>query len=344
MYIIDLQTEIPGKGGLMDPRIAKSRFAGALVGFGIGDALGMPAQYLSREQVRTYYGKPLTTFVRAHAGHASDFLPQASYTDETQMMLATAECLIECGRMDPARQAEALLSWYRNTSPHRTPMRANELACKHLAAGKPWTKSGVFSAGCGAAVRMPPLGLFYYRDTEALVRAALDNCTITHTDPRAKSAAAAVAYLIARLVQATPQCSAGNQVLEVADCVQAIDSDMAAMLRWVTQIVHLPPEEALFEIGASSDALEVVPAAVYCLLKHPRHFSNAVLTAVNAGDASDSLGALTGSFVGALTGWEAIPEEWRLEVEDGDVLAAVGERLAVLAESQPVPRQARSVY
>lgn len=302
-----------------------------MVGFGIGDALGMPTQYLSRDQIRTYYGGPITSFVRAHAGHASEFLPKASYTDETQMMLATAECIIECGRMDPARQAEALLSWYHNTLPHRTPMRANELACKHLAAGKPWTKSGVFSAGCGAAVRMPPIGLFYYRDTEALVRAALDNCVITHTDPRARSGAVAVAYLIARLIQSTPQSSPGDQVLEVADCVQGIDPDMAALLRWVTQIAHLPPEEALFEIGTSSDALEVVPAAVYCLLKHPRHFAQAVLIAANAGDASDSIGALAGSFVGTLLGIEGIPAEMHLEVEDGDVLSAIGETLAVRA-------------
>lgn len=290
-----------------------------------------PSSY-SREQIRRHYGGPLNTFARAHDGHASQYLPPASYTDDTQIMLATAECLIECCRMDPARQADALLTWYKQTIPLRTPMRANELACKHLAAGKPWTKSGVFSGGCGAATRMPPVGLVYFRETEALVRAALDDCIITHTDPRAKAASVAVAYLVARLVQSNERTSPGDQVLEVADCVQSIDSDMAALLRWVTQIVHLAPEEALFEIGTSSDSLEVVPAAAYCFLKHPRHYSSAVLTAVNAGDAADSIAALTGSFVGATTGMEAIPMQWRTQIEDGDVLVAIGEQLADIAE------------
>jgi ADP-ribosyl-[dinitrogen reductase] hydrolase len=320
----------------MDPQVLRSRCAGAIVGFAIGDALGMPAQFLSREQITRYYGKPLTTFTRAHEGHASQFLPKGSYTDDTQLMLATAECLVEYGRMEPARQADALLSWYLNTAPHRTPMRANELACKHLAAGKSWTKSGVFSGGCGAAIRMPPVGLIYFRNTEALVKASLDDCVITHTDPRAKAAAVAVAYLIARLVHASEHCSPGDQVLEIADRVHAIDSDMAAMLRWVTQIVHLRPEEALFEIGTSSDSLEVVPAAAYCFLKHPRQFANAVLIAVNAGDAADSVAALTGSFVGALAGLEAIPQPWRDEIEDGDILVAVAEQLASIAERKDV--------
>ncbi len=318
----------------MDSTELVGRFAGTLVGFAVGDALGMPAQFLTRDQICRYYGKPVSGFLKAHPGHASDFLNQGSYTDDTQMMLATAECLIECGKMDPARQADALLSWYANTVPQRTPTRANIRACKHLAAGRGWTKSGVFSSGCGAAVRMAPIGLFFLSQPESLVRAALDDCIITHNEPRARAASVAVAYLVARLVQSTDRCSPGDQVLEIADRIAGIDQDMAAMLRWVTQIVHLPVEEALFEIGTSSDALEAIPAAVYCFLKHPRQYPAAVLTAVNAGDAADSIGALAGSFVGALAGIDAVPKQWRAEVENGDVLAGIGEDLASLAGQQ----------
>jgi ADP-ribosyl-[dinitrogen reductase] hydrolase len=178
---------------------------------------------------------------------------------------------------------------------------------------------------------MPPIGLLYYRDSDALVRAALDACIITHTDPRAKAASVAVAYLIARLVQSNECSSPGDQVLEIADCVHTIDPDMSAMLRWVTQIIRLRPEEALFEIGTSSDALEVVPAAAYCFLKHPRQYANAVLVAANAGDAADSIAALTGSFVGALTGLNSIPQAWRNQIEDGEVLVAIAEQLAAIA-------------
>ncbi len=315
----------------MEFKELKNRCTGSIVGFAVGDALGMPAQFLTRDQIRRYYKKPITQFLQAHAGHASDFLAAGSYTDETQMMLGTAECLIDCGRMDPARQADALLSWYRNTAPHRTPMRANVRACRHLAAGKPWTKSGVFSGGCGAAVRMPPIGLFFHGDQESLCQAALDDCTITHTERRARAASVAVAYLLGRLVGSTPRCSPGDLVQETADRVADLDEDMAAMLRWVLQIVHLEPQEALFEIGTSSDAIETVPAAVYCFLKHPRQFSGAVVAAVNAGDAADSIGALTGSFVGAFAGLESIPGHFVEGVENSDLLKGVGENLAAAA-------------
>lgn len=321
----------------MSQRALTGRFVGAIVGFAVGDALGMPAEFLTRNQIRRYYDKLITDYLRSHPGHASDFLPAGSYTDDTQMMLATAECLIECEKMDAARQADALLSWYLNTVPHRTPMRANLRACKHLSTGRAWTKSGVFSSGCGAAVRMPPLGLFFYDSPEALTRAALEDCMITHTEPRARAASVAVAYLISRLVQATEYCSPGDQVLDTADRVASVDSDIAAMMRWITQITHLSPEEALFEIGTSADAMEAIPAAIYCFLKYPRQFDKAVLAAVNAGDASDSIGALTGSFVGALAGLEAIPKRWRDNVENYDLLLGVGESLAALTLSKPDP-------
>jgi len=314
----------------MDPRELRNRCVGTIVGFAAGDALGMPAEFLSREQIRRYYGKPISGFLKAHPGHASDFLPAGSYTDNTQTMLATAECLVECTRMDPARQADAMLSWHQNAVPHRTPSTANLRACGHLLCGRPWNKSGVFSSGCAAAMRMIPIGLVYNRSPEELTRAALDNCIITHNEPHARAAAVSVAYLISRLLQSDERSRPADQVLETADHVAHLDEDLAAMLRWTTQITHLPPEEALFEIGTSSDAIETVPAAVYCFLKHPRNFLGAVLPAVNAGDATDSIGALTGSLVGVLAGIQAIDKQLMNGLENSDVLIGVGENLAEL--------------
>jgi ADP-ribosyl-[dinitrogen reductase] hydrolase len=314
----------------MNPHTLKERFVGAIAGFAIGDALGMPAEFLSREQILSYYGKPISGFLKAHPGHASDFLPQGSYTDNTQTMLAIAECLIEFGKMDPARHADALLSWALNTVPHRTPSSANLKACKHLSMGRPWNKSGVFSGDCAAAMRMVPIGLYFSHNPEMLTRAALDNCVITHNEPRARAASVCVAYLIARLVQSNEHCWPGDQVLETADHIAHLDEDMAALLRRSTQITHLPPDEALFEIGTSSDAVETVPAAIYCFLKFPKHFSNAVLSAVNAGDASDAIGALTGSFIGALWGVQAIHKQWLENVENSEMLIGIGTHLAEL--------------
>jgi ADP-ribosyl-[dinitrogen reductase] hydrolase len=317
---------------LMTPITLKDRCIGAIAGFAIGDALGMPADFLSREQIKRYYGKPISDFIKAHPGHANDSLPPGSYTDNTRIMLAVAECLIECKKMDPAKQADALLSWYLNTVPHRTPSKSNLQACKHLSTGRPWNKSGVYSSGNASAMRMSPLGIFLHRSPDNLTRAALDNCIITHTEPRARAASVSVAYLTARLLQSHERCWPGDQVLETADRIAYLDEDFAAVLRWTTQITHLPPEEALFEIGTSSDAIETVPAAIYCFLKYPRDFTSAVLSAVNAGESASSIGALAGCFVGLTSGFTAINQKWMESVENPDILVGVGENLAKMID------------
>ena len=114
----------------MDAIEIKNRCVGAILGFAIGDAIGMPAEFLSREEIKRCYGKPISTFIRAHPGHANDFLSPGSYTDNTQVMLTTAECLIECRKMDPARNADALLSWHKNNAPHRSRSCGNLLLFK----------------------------------------------------------------------------------------------------------------------------------------------------------------------------------------------------------------------
>ena len=103
----------------MDATQSVGRFTGTLLGFAVGDALGMPAQFLTRDQIQRYYGKPISGFLKAHPGHASDFLNQGSYTDDTQMMLATAECLIECRKMDigPPGGCAALLVHQHHPAP-----------------------------------------------------------------------------------------------------------------------------------------------------------------------------------------------------------------------------------
>ena len=54
----------------MEPNEIKSRCIGAIAGFAIGDALGMPVEFLSLEQILRYYGKGISGFVQAPAGHA----------------------------------------------------------------------------------------------------------------------------------------------------------------------------------------------------------------------------------------------------------------------------------
>jgi hypothetical protein len=69
-------------------RRARDAYLGCLLGGAVGDALGAPIEFLSREEIRRRFGRlGVTTFVDGE-------WPAGAITDDTQMTLFTAEALI----------------------------------------------------------------------------------------------------------------------------------------------------------------------------------------------------------------------------------------------------------
>lgn len=66
------------------------QFFGCLFGAAVGDAIGAPVELLSLSQIRVKYGiKGVNDF------YPWKVFPAGSYTDDTQMTLATVEGLVE---------------------------------------------------------------------------------------------------------------------------------------------------------------------------------------------------------------------------------------------------------
>ena len=76
-----------------DPRInlddCSDRVAGCLVGLAVGDTLGAPLEFLTRQEVRKRFPQGLGEMI------ASSLWDKGEYTDDTQMALLIAESLVE---------------------------------------------------------------------------------------------------------------------------------------------------------------------------------------------------------------------------------------------------------
>jgi len=72
---------------------------------------------------------------------------------------------------------------------------------------------------------MPPIGLLFHRNPQALTRAALDNCIIIHNEHHERAASVGVAYLVSRLVGSGKHSWPADQVLETADYINYLDAD-----------------------------------------------------------------------------------------------------------------------
>ncbi|MFO7906691.1 MAG: ADP-ribosylglycohydrolase family protein [Pirellulaceae bacterium] len=315
----------------------ESQCVGCIVGLAVGDALGFPAEFRRRDQILTDLGPDgITDFVAFHdprftrpqfAGRGH---PPGTYTDDTQMTVAVAESLLESGRDDLDQLMSTLAKWFmywsRSPKNDRAPGGTCLEGCSNLAAGIEWRKAGVTSSkGCGSAMRVAPIGL-YYEDLEQIADLAGCSSLLTHGHDAAIAGASAAALLVALAARAL---SPEAMYEEVDQRCSAQSEDFGRVWHRLRELVDQPPERVLVEgaLGEGWVAEEAVASAMYCVWRFPDDFRRAVLTAVNTDGDSDSIGTITGSILGARLGLTAIPAHWRDNVEDSVRLHELGKRL-----------------
>ena len=79
----------------------------SLVGFAVGDAMGVPLEFEHREKLLE---KPVTTMT----GYGSYSVPEGVWSDDTSMTLATMDSIIEKNGIDYNDMANRFLNWINN--------------------------------------------------------------------------------------------------------------------------------------------------------------------------------------------------------------------------------------
>ncbi|MBN2323598.1 MAG: ADP-ribosylglycohydrolase family protein [Spirochaetes bacterium] len=286
-----------------------SKVRGALFGVCVGDALGLPVQFLSREEVR----KSPVTGMR---GYGTFGLPPGTWSDDSSLTLCLAESLCEGYDLDDI--AGRFLRWYKDG--YWTPSgqafdigNSTARAMRRLQNGATPRDSGdtdVFSNGNGSLMRSIPIA-FYTASLRERKRfeIAHEVSAITHAHPRAMAA-----------------CGIYNQVavnmLDGADPEQAVEEAKKTMKRvyrrgpFAWELVHfsriLEGDISRFgedDIGSDGYAVHTLEAALWCLLNEDSYESTA-LRAVNLGWDTDTTGAVAGGLAGLYHGFESIPAKW----------------------------------
>src|SRR6478672_4132416 len=112
-------------------------------------------------------------------------------------------------------------------------------------AGATWREAGTPApyAGNGAAMRVAPLGILLADDPPRLIEAAVEQCLVTHLDPRCAGGAVAVAGAAA-LATRPGSLDARRLLPELATMVATVNAEMADVVGAVAQWLDLPPEKA----------------------------------------------------------------------------------------------------
>jgi len=78
-----------------------------IIGFAIGDALGVPAEFKSREELELH---PIIDMI----GDGTYNVPAGTWSDDTSMTLATMDSIISTNTIDTNNMASNFLNWFRN--------------------------------------------------------------------------------------------------------------------------------------------------------------------------------------------------------------------------------------
>jgi ADP-ribosylglycohydrolase len=300
----------------------RSRAAGALWGLAIGDALGMPTQLLSRQEIHTRYGS-IRGFEPAPPDHPiAAGMPAGSVTDDTEQALLLAELLIEgAGRIDAREFARRLVEWEES-------MRARgsldllgpstKRAVEAVIAGESVTESGRFGTTNGAAMRVTPVGIVLgSSDVNALVDRVVEASAVSHNTGVAIAAASAVAAAVSAGIDGATTTEAIEHGITAATVGATrghwvAAADVAARIRLAVDLADPADAGASLIrisdlIGTSLASQESVPAAFGILALFPDDPWEVCLAAASLGGDSDTVAAMAGAMAGAIAGADAFP-------------------------------------
>ncbi len=252
----------------------------AVYGLAVGDAMGLPVQFYSRD---SYH-------IENMIGYGTYELPVGSWSDDTSLTLALCDSIRHCGKVDVADIRRRFEMWINagKYTPYNKAYDIGNTCWKAIREGEGQTDE--WSCGNGSLMRIIPLAFVpEISDDEVAAVSA-----ITHAHPRCQEGCVYYIKIAKGLLE-------GRDLRELINEIIPADSEYF-MLREIETLTR-------DEIKSSGYIIDTIEAAIWCLLK-TNNYRDCILKAVNLGDDTDTIGAVAGGLAGIIYGYEAIPAEW----------------------------------
>jgi len=315
------------------------KFKGCVLGCALGDAVGAWAERRSSGEAKDYakFFLPKYDFscVTPHHGGVAF----GHYTDDTQLTRELCLSIIDERGWVPEDFAARIARAFEHDEVVGGGAATAEAASR-LSLGASWEESGTPPprAGNGGAMRAGPIGLLFWNDVDALVKAAAEQAVITHKAEMAVAGSVAVAAAVAMCLNASTKTSGphepgwwnwharfvarfstefGKDIEELTKMVfggrkrgtkAASDDEWTAVRRWCVE-----GDQSGWD-GISPWARSSVLWSLYCVMTHPTDVWAAIGMGIMPGGDVDTTAAMVGTIVGAHVGIDKFPERALREV------------------------------
>ena len=303
----------------------KTMILAVIYGLAIGDALGVPVEFEERD----------TYCLIDMIGYGTYQQPPGTWSDDTSLTLALMEHLGEKSNLNGLMDKFVA---YRDG--YLTPfgdcfdigIATNEAIERYL--------SGISSEECGgqdersngngALMRISPLVFLLMKKFNLIdqVKVIKKYTIVTHRHPR--SIVASIIYILL-----LKELLFNDSLLEVLKAVQPkLEEIFSQNFEYKTEYDnHFKEifEENFFkktreEIKSTGYVVYTLKACLWCL-GTTDNFKDAVLKAVNLGEDTDTIGAITGTLAGAKYSLESIPNEWIVKLANKSLIDEKCEQL-----------------
>ena len=303
-------------------RITANPYLDGMMGLVVGDALGVPVEFVSGEELSK---KPVTGMT----GHGTYNVPKGSWSDDSSMALATLDVLREGINLD--KIMANFVSWEQQGE--FTPFGETfdegitcHMAIQNYRKSNDVTTCGLsdeYSNGNGSLMRILPVCIYLAKlqeeekmtdaDAISMIHAV---SALTHAHVRSKMACG-IYYFCVR--------SCMDRIGSISDWLQAgVDAafsyydqieECRTELQHFSRIRNLQILQSLpkSEIKSGGYVIESIEASFWCLLT-TASYKDCVLKAVNLGHDTDTTAAIAGGLAGLYYGYDAIPKAWKWDI------------------------------
>lgn len=294
-----------------------------MLGLVIGDALGVPAEFMHREVLKK---KPITGMVSGGVWRQ----PAGTWSDDTAMALATIDALNRVNWKEDEQLYDLIMQnfvdWYlrgkfaANHNRYDIGNTCESAINRYMQYKDPETCGmGEGKHGNGSLMRILP-AMFLSDD------AVLNIGRLTHNNKVCDTAIIAYVHYARELANGKDKKEALTVLLDVLRDCEEYESVINRLFKGTT-------EDRILSTGYVVDTLE---AAVWCFL-NTDNYKDCVLKAVNLGEDTDTVAAVAGGLAGIYYGMytdnikRGIPEEFVKSIRDietfNDILRAAQKML-----------------
>jgi len=284
------------------------RVMGGLVGFAIGDAMGVTTEFMSPEEIKERFGE-----VREILGGGVFGFDCGETSDDTAMTIAVAKGIIANSENPIEEMGKQFMKW-RNTRPKDIGITIAATFRNYqgdwFQAAEATDRDLGMSGGNGTLMRCLPIALAY-SNTEKIDKISTLQSKMTHQEDAASEACVLYNRIAKRLLQ--------GEELKGAIAAEIKNTEYDLDYR---KKPDCPP---------SGYVVHSLKWVFYWLL-NKNSFQDVIIGAVNMGNDSDTIAAIAGGLKGLEVGYSKLPAKHVNKLQDLNILEELAEVICVIRD------------